>query len=70
MSYKKDAASTHKSKMKGYAEGGAVEEGSGLLDQVEQGIKRKLSKQMGIEDEEPVEGEPLPEENTDALRPE
>lgn len=59
MSYKKEAASAHKAKVKGYADGGGVEEGPGLLDIVSEGVKQKLASQMG---QQPEEGAMPPDE--------
>lgn len=53
MSYKKEASSAHKSKLKGYAEGGVVEpEQPSLLDMVGEGLQQRLAQQEAEKDQE------------------
>lgn len=56
MSYKKEASKAHKSKLRGYADGGGIEESPSLLDQVSDLTTKKLAAQEGEgAEEQPME---------------
>lgn len=69
MTYKKDAAKAHASKLKGYADGGGITPDDALLGMISQEAQRRLAGQLASEEDfddedteleppEPVEDEP------------